>query len=329
MIRLLLDADAAMSVRFAMSPATETEFLVRLVARHPNPEMAPEPWVRDAARRLSMLEVGELAEILRGDHAWPGFLAPIPPLSVQGDLFEWQVRQTAATPLEQVEKEIEWAFQDRSIPRGPLESAEKARSLLAEQLSRTYRHVVAPMWRRVEAVLRTDLAVRSHQSSEGGLAAVVNTLHPRLRLADEAIEYSSAFEHEIPINDGLVLVPSVFGRGPAIEDQPAIGPMQIIYPARGSALLYELDEDQDNSALIDLLGATRVEILVVCAEPTTTTDLAARLDLAPGTVSPHLTTMTSVGWLTRTRIGRRVFYELSSLGRVILNRTIDHVTKTA
>lgn len=323
MIRLLLDAETATNVRFGLSPTMETVRLVRVIARHPSPENAPEPWIRSGAERLSYLDVGELIDAVAGDRAYPSFLSPAPDPSGNDDMLEWQLSQVGETSPEQVERELDASFSDRKTPEsGHLASAARARDLLRDQLARTFYEVVSPMWRRVEAVLRTDLAVRSQRSSENGLAVVVNSLHPRFRLDQGAIEYSTSWEIELPIHPGLVLVPSVFGRDPAVDESPG-GAMQVIYPARGSALLYEPDDGRDDSSLGDVLGATRVAILVAAAEPVTTTDLAARLDMSPGAVSAHLTALTAVDWLTRRRVGRRVFYQLSALGRMILNQRGD------
>ncbi|MFD0573580.1 ArsR/SmtB family transcription factor [Kitasatospora gansuensis] len=67
-------------------------------------------------------------------------------------------------------------------------------------------------------------------------------------------------------------------------------------------------------ALELLLGAPKARLLALLDEPTSTTELAARLGVTPGAVSQHLTVLHATRLVTRTRSGRLVLYARSPLG---------------
>jgi len=50
----------------------------------------------------------------------------------------------------------------------------------------------------------------------------------------------------------------------------------------------------------------------------TTHGLADRLRLAPSTVSEHLSLLAGAGGVTRHRVGRSAFYQLTDTGRALL-----------
>ncbi|MET8564376.1 winged helix-turn-helix domain-containing protein [Streptomyces flaveolus] len=63
-----------------------------------------------------------------------------------------------------------------------------------------------------------------------------------------------------------------------------------------------------------LLGRPRVRLLLLLAEPASTTEPAHRLDVTPGAVSRHLAVLYGAGLLIRTRSGRVVRYARTALG---------------
>lgn len=56
--------------------------------------------------------------------------------------------------------------------------------------------------------------------------------------------------------------------------------------------------------------------------PCSTTDLARQLELAPGTVSAHLSALAQSGLAVSAREGRLVLYSLTSSGRELLRSSI-------
>jgi DNA-binding transcriptional ArsR family regulator len=112
---------------------------------------------------------------------------------------------------------------------------------------------------------------------------------------------------------GLVLLPTLFARGA----QPLIDPARpptLVYPARGRATLSEQPPPPTDDALTRLLGRPRARLLLLLAEPASTTELSHRLGVTPGAVSQHLAVLYDAGLLSRTRSGRVVRYARTGLG---------------
>ncbi|MFH9726838.1 helix-turn-helix domain-containing protein [Streptomyces sp. NPDC017254] len=83
------------------------------------------------------------------------------------------------------------------------------------------------------------------------------------------------------------------------------------------------DESARGDRLEILLGRSRAGVVRALLAPTTTSDLAATLGLAPSTVSEHLTSLVAAGVVRRRRAGVRVLYELDGAG-VVLLRQLDN-----
>lgn len=324
MIRLVLGPASAVNMRFAVSPALETVELVRFIARLDPSQDSHKPWVRKARQELPSLDVGELLDTVKDDAYCPEFLHPLPERTRAHDVFARQLEIVRSTSPAQVERELEMAYRTR-----PLDwvgsSYESALEVLADQLAVCYERIVKPLWPRVEAVARTDIRTRSDRISSHGLGAAIDELHPRLSMGGDAIEFtrsSTSEDEELPVGkEGVVLVPTVFGERCAAVGWAPAAPAQVMYWAKGSGLLW--DTDNGGSALPDVLGSTRAALLAASLKPTTTKELAARLDIAPATVSYHLMAMSKVGWLNRMRIGRSVEYAATDLGRRILGERLS------
>ena len=92
----------------------------------------------------------------------------------------------------------------------------------------------------------------------------------------------------------------------------------IAYAARGSAELWE-GSRPPAAELAALLGATRAAVALGLALPSTTSELADRLGLAPSTVSRHLTGLLAAGLADRSRRGACVDYRLTARGTALLD----------
>jgi len=115
---------------------------------------------------------------------------------------------------------------------------------------------------------------------------------------------------------GLMLTPSVFENGVNSMIDERLPPV-LCYAARGRARLWSAARPA-GAELAALLGATRAALLVELSEPATTTQLAVRLSLTPGGVSQHLRVLHHSGLVRRTRAGRVVNYQRSTVGDQLL-----------
>ncbi|MBW9215440.1 helix-turn-helix domain-containing protein [Mumia sp. zg.B53] len=101
---------------------------------------------------------------------------------------------------------------------------------------------------------------------------------------------------------------------PIGEDEP---PM-ILYGARGSGALWQVEPRRSPAVLGDLLGATRAGLLAALEVPASSTELARRLGVTTPAVNQHLRAMRDAGLLTSARHGRSVLYLRSELGDALV-----------
>jgi len=103
----------------------------------------------------------------------------------------------------------------------------------------------------------------------------------------------------------------------AVVDPPARP--ALVYPARGIAELWQPTHTRHSSPLASLLGRTRAALLESLAEPASTHTLARRHELAPSTVSEHLTILHHARLITRKRHRHAVLYQQTPLGAELAN----------
>ncbi|AXB46480.1 DUF5937 family protein [Amycolatopsis albispora] len=308
MIELMLTATGAQRLRFAISPLEEVLGAIQVlegVRHHP----AYGPWLSTTAEHARSLPIGELRTVLSATRYITEFLSP-PPQGPRTTV-EAQLAELRRTPPEQVALELAMVDADLSaLPEDPA----TARDLLGDQLELAWHELIEPLWPRLHEVLTADIDHRTRRLGEGGIELAVADLHSRVKLTGGVLTVDSTTRTRHALDErGLLLLPSVFA-------WPKVGvilvpPWQpaLLYPARGVAQLWRPAQDPD-PRLVAVLGRTRALLLQVLAEPSTTTALARRLGLAPGTVSGHLRALAGAGLLAATRHGRSVRYARTRLG---------------
>ncbi|WIX81034.1 DUF5937 family protein [Amycolatopsis carbonis] len=299
MVELVL---STAGVRFAISPLEEVIGVVRgWLGKRRLPGGAG--WLGQ-----QRLDVPELAAVLGARHYITEFLSP-PPATAETTADE-QLRVLRGTPPGQVELELGMVDADLSgLPARPVE----ARDLLADQLEAVWHHTVEPEWARMREVLAADIAYRTRRLGAQGVAGVFDGLHPRVRLTGDSVLVDIAARQRLELDErGLLLVPSVFA-WPSVG-VVTVAPWQptLLYPARGVASLWT--EPTTPEALAGVVGRTKAMLLTTLDRPAATTELAARLGLAKGTVSAHLTALRAAGLTATTRQGHRVLYRRTELG---------------
>ena len=128
--------------------------------------------------------------------------------------------------------------------------------------------------------------------------------------------YKKQDEHYVLDQEGLHLVPSVFGHGLMWQIAPDYQPM-VIYSARGVGQ-WQIDQPDLDESLELLLGAGRASVLAELDQPATTSELALQLHLTAGAVSQHLNLLQRAGLVQANRSGKRVYYSLSQKGSELL-----------
>ncbi|MCW7942548.1 hypothetical protein AAW14_10930 [Streptomyces hygroscopicus] len=309
---------------FAYSPLQEAVFSLRCLhdpARYPHHRQ----WLRRIRPGLAKLD-RELLTAVVAPWLWvPDFLTPRPDRARPA--FADELRLLRATPTEVVRADFRATYRAEDalppvVARG-LAAPEAFLARLVDALDAYWHTCLAgDWWPRAQSVLDSDLAHRGRVLAEQGAAALLSGLDARLTWTGGHLQLSTRDlwaqapwpESSVSIDGrGMVLLPTLFARGAQALIDPSRPPV-LIYPARGRATLSEEPPPVTDDALARLLGRPRARLLVLLAEPASTTELARRLDVTPGAVSQHLAVLYDAGLLSRTRSGRTVRYARTALG---------------
>jgi DNA-binding transcriptional ArsR family regulator len=308
-------ADLA-QVRFAISPLLEVWQSVRAL-QNPAARALHLSWLADAADRVADLDLAMLFALQPVSGCSPDFIHPPPAAPVVE--FEDELALMLSTPPERVSFEISQVY-GGAVPkvlRSFVERPDIAVGELGELLCAYWQRAVAPHWVRIRSVLEGDVLHRARQSADGGAKSLFADIDEKVRYVDSRLLLDKPWDGSIELNGrGLLLVPSVFV-WPALVliDE---GPWQptLIYAARGSALLWEPAPAAPDS-LAALIGHRRASILASLDAPRSTTELARRLEVSPGSISQHLAVLRNAGLITRHRLGRVVLYGRSTAGDLL------------
>ena len=184
-----------------------------------------------------------------------------------------------------------------------------------------------PRWERMRPVLEADIGYHADLLANGGARSLFSDLHPDLRWSQGTLTINDADEGRSVFRvmlgpDGVVLVPSVFNWPEGSYIKATSSQTMLLYPARGTATVWEDGVSTVSGALEVLLGAPRARLLGALRSPATTSALALRLGVTPSAVSQHLAVLHRGGLVERQRSGRRVLYQASELGLALLDRAL-------
>ncbi|WP_412543543.1 DUF5937 family protein [Longispora sp. K20-0274] len=304
--------------RFAISPVFETSSAIRLTSPTESPGYH-QGWLDALRPRLGALDLRPVTLLQPRRGYTPDFLAP-PPTGPQAQ-FDEDLARLAATPPERVRAEIALSLRDTpgaaDSPTGRLllgDPAEVLR-LLTGLLRDAWHLMVEPVWPRVRALLDADIGFQSRRLAEGGLDRLFAELHPTLRWHDNTLTRARGDDdHRDLRGEGVLLMPSVFKWDQVVVVLDPPWQPAVIYPARGIGALWQPAGGTPDAALGRLIGRTRAALLSGLTEPATTTALAHRHALSPGTVSEHLTILRDAGFVVGERHRHEIRYRRTALG---------------
>jgi DNA-binding transcriptional ArsR family regulator len=179
---------------------------------------------------------------------------------------------------------------------------------------------VAPIAERIRAAFEADRALRAQAFLNGGIAAVLNGLHPNATFTGTVLELSDVHRDEDIRLDGrgLRLVPSYFKQTKTklltLAD-PEL-PQVLVYPINRSAGLTAAAARESLAALV---GRTRAALLEQTASSGSTSELARRVAISPAAASQHLSVLREAGLVASTRDGNTVRHHLTPLGQAVLS----------
>lgn len=327
MIRIQLDLSDLAATSFAYSPLQETVLSLRMWTGH----AALLPALRETFALLrpdfETLDTELLtALVARGRYWVADFLTPRPSGPAPDFAAELAVLRATDPAL------LRPGFEETYLPLGEpvprvlaagLDRPDRLLAAVADALEEYWHTCLQPdWWPRARSVLQADVAYRARILAEHGADALFTGINDSLSWADGVFtvrKYGpfSELPTDIPVGGRrLLLTPSCFAAGISTMISGDALP-RIVYGTRGLATLAEQVDPAAPRALEKLLGAPRARLLVLLAEPASTTELAHRLNVTPAAVSQHLAVLAAAGLLERTRQGRHVRYRQSDLGAAL------------
>ena len=208
------------------------------------------------------------------------------------------------------------------VPRwahGLAEGDRDARTLLDVALREYFRAALEPHWHVIRQHVVADRSARTQQSTVLGVDALLSELSPGIRWHWPVLEADYPHDRVLELRGrGLVLIPSFFCELTPVtfidEDLPPV----LVYPASWAR---PADEPGPvvAAALVNVLGRTRANILLVLRQPCSTTDLAARIAMSVASASHHVGLLRDAGLVRTTRTGPSVRHQLTPLGYALLD----------
>ncbi|MFI6861739.1 ArsR/SmtB family transcription factor [Streptomyces sp. NPDC050421] len=322
MIRIELDQASLGATRIAISPLWDAFCSLHLAMPHRTPSRPYEEWVvraREVLREDTRTE--PLRLLIDGPHDFPDFLLPRP---VGATSVEAELETVRATPAGVVRAGVAEHYpglEDDPRIRPYLVDPEAACSALADAYAAYWEGAMAAHWPTMRRLVEDEVLIRARTFATEGIDALFTGLESRAKWTPPVLELTKHIDAEYRAGERrLLLVPLVFAEGCRLysTDDPEV--LTVSFQARGAGALRERSAERPESGdrLGLLLGRGRASVLRQLGGPLTTAGIADRLGLAPSTVSEHLSVLAEADVVTRHRIGRSVYYQLTATGRALL-----------
>jgi DNA-binding transcriptional ArsR family regulator len=322
MIHLHLTPESLLRTRFAFSPLVEAAVSYHNLKREKFASPPLYHWAEKTRAILSGVELPLLDELMGVWGYVPDFLTPTP---TQMEFnFERDLEQLRHTPVHLIQRDLTSLMETGTASniREQIRIDPQAyKEALMDELRTYWRMAIQPHWANLVNIIEGDLLFRARQMALCGSSSVLSDLDAAATFDGKALRldkkhYKKPDSYYVIDQEGLHLVPSVFGAGVMWQAAPEYNPM-IIYGARGVGLWQQTQPDLDESLEL-LLGAGRAAVLAELDSPATTSELALNLHLTAGAVSQHLSVLNRAGLVHAHRSGKRVYYSLSQKGADLL-----------
>ncbi|MGW1225052.1 helix-turn-helix domain-containing protein [Streptomyces sp. NPDC001478] len=322
MIRIELDEAALGATRITISPLWDAFCSLHLLMPHRTPSWPYEEW---AAQARTVLREDDRTEPLKllidGPDQFPDFMLPRPcgATSVETELDA--IRATPADIVREGVAEHYAELEDHPLIRPYLTDPEAACADLADAYAAYWEGAMAAHWPTMRRLVEDEVLIRARTFATEGIDALFTGLESRARWTPPVLELTKHIDAEYRAGERrLLLVPLVFAEGCRLysTDDPEV--LAVSFQARGAAALRERPAEHSGGGdrLGLLLGRGRASVLRQLGGPLTTAGIADRLGLAPSTVSEHLSVLAEADVVTRHRVGRSVYYQLTDSGRALL-----------
>lgn len=176
---------------------------------------------------------------------------------------------------------------------------------------------IAPEWRTHLGALDAEMDRVERALESGRLDLVLNSLNPRLEFKGGTLSFDDATPVNVNLdNRALIMVP-MFG-GARLLYVGLDGPHTVVigYPVPRR---HTTERASGRTALTELLGETRTQLLLALTTPTTAGVLARTLGCAPSSLSFHLDRLEAADLIERQRAGNRVMVRRSARADALLD----------
>ncbi|MDO0935743.1 helix-turn-helix domain-containing protein [Streptomyces sp. DG2A-72] len=230
-----------------------------------------------------------------------------------------------ATPRRRLRQEFAQLYQERRMPSGARQLAEGEAGMLRRlgaAVRRYHAVAVAPYKAVISRSVEADRAARAEAALAAGAEGLLTGYQPELVWRDGRIECGYPIDRGMELGGRpLTLVPSFFcTRWPITVADSELPPV-LVYPLPLAPgwLTEGQDESGSGQRLHRLLGLTRTLVLELLGRPTSTSGIAAALQLSPANVSRHTTVLREAGLISSFRDGHRMLHQRTALGEALLN----------
>jgi DNA-binding transcriptional ArsR family regulator len=319
MVAVTFSANAVARIRFAISPLWEVVTGARLLRGDGASAMHSE-WVARARQRVTAcgLDRGLLWHLIGTEPGhFPDFLTPSP-VAFRADLNS-ELNLLESTPNEVVRDQLDECGLDAAVLRVLYAEPEAGLRRLCAEIRQFWQETLADDWPSIVALLEAEVFRRMRTLVEHGAGELLNDLHETVRW--DGVTLSIVKPHccaaDLRVDAGLVVIPSVFV-WPSVLSVPGPEVVQVAYPARGVATLWDERPVRTVCSLGQVLGAGRATLLDALDAPRSTTELAKRTGLTIGGVSQQLRALRGAGLVASQRNGRAVLSARTPLGDALL-----------
>jgi DNA-binding transcriptional ArsR family regulator len=292
-------------VSVAMAPQQSVLALLRQAASGQSCGGAPAGLlvtIRKALRPQARFAAQPFA--VRGSRLIPESCAPIPPLT-DASVAE-QADRLRDMPASVLTDELQAACDGHPFPPEWRVAGDQPRRWLnsmADASLDTWA-VLQSRWQAAGPLLDREVRRVGTAMVRGGMAALLNSLHPRLRYADGALTIEFPRDHCLTLGPRrLALLPMIAGRDALLISFERPDVCYIGYPVRQPSPGTQAVAD---GALAMILGPLRATILRALRQPLTVGQLAAAVQCAPTTATYHLQQLAAAGMITREQCGTSV-----------------------
>ena len=315
----LVDVDTLARSSFVVSPLTETVACLGSLAARTAPHPGARPWLDQHLpgyeQRLRADPVTALLVEASLRPRWiAGFLTPVP--SSRGTLtFPEELAAIRDAPVDTVLADLQTAMDGR-LPALLYRHRAELPGRAADLLEWVWTDTLLPHWPRRRRLFEADILSRTGQLSSGGWAAALDRMRPGMRWLGNGQLRINTFDRPPKDLSGaqLLFTPASVGRGWVTWEEPHR--YAVVYPCAGP--LAEPAAPDAPEALGRLLGPGRATVLVLLAEPRSTTQLVALTGQGLGSVGRHLRVLLDSGLVHRRRAGRSVLYQRTRAGDVLV-----------